>query len=113
MFIPHLVAIGREGKFRAVSPLKGEGINFFDHIDLFGVSRGPPSLGSSCEITCNGDFGDWIFGKRNPNGIAEAIQEERANSNRAFNTGIFAVSCFSHSEVKWVIHAFLIHQGDY
>ena len=61
------------------------------------------------QLSCDGHFSFGSFCERNPDGIAQAIFQQRPNAHSAFDATVFPISRFRHSQVQWIIHAFLVH----
>ena len=63
------------------------------------------------QLACDGQFRFGSFAKRNANGIADAVAQQRTDAYGTFDAPVFAVARFGHAQMEWVVHPFGIHRA--
>ncbi len=56
-----------------------------------------------------GDFRFGIFAQRHPDGIAQAVGEQRSDTYSRFHSPVFTITCFGHTQMQRKMDIFLIH----
>ena len=64
------------------------------------------------QFTGNRDFGFGSLAQRYTNGISQTVGQQCADTQGGFDTSVFTVSGFRHSEMQRESHAFLFHDSD-
>ena len=55
------------------------------------------------------DFMNRIFGERHPDGITNAVFQQRADAHSRFHPAVFAIAGFGDAQVQRIGHAQFIH----